>query len=157
MKFNELNVTTQIKPKRKGRGIASGAGKTAGRGTKGQKSRTGSTSKPGFAGGQNPIMQALPKLPGFRSRRLKAENVYTSDLELLKVKVIDATTLVEHKLVSSQFVRIKLLTKGELKSALTIKLPGASQSAIDAVQKAGGSFEKVAIMQRAKREKPKTD
>ena len=57
MKYNELNLTPFRSPKRVGRGIAAGQGKTAGRGTKGQKSRTGSGKKPGFEGGQNPLAQ----------------------------------------------------------------------------------------------------
>ncbi len=75
MKFNELTTTHKKSPKRVGRGIAAGQGKTAGRGTKGYGARTGSKARPGFAGGQNPIMQALPKLPGFRSHKVPMESV----------------------------------------------------------------------------------
>ena len=155
MKFNELNTSPRKRSNRVGRGIAAGQGKTAGRGTKGQRSRTGSSKKPGFAGGQNPVMQALPKLPGFRSHRVKAQNVTTGELESIKLKVIDANVLFENKLVSTPFARIKLLNKGELKSAKTVKLPGASATAIASLQSAGGDFEKVAILQRPKIEKDK--
>ena len=60
MKYHELTSTSQKSPKRVGRGIAAGQGKTAGRGTKGQGARTGSSKRPGFEGGQNPLMQRLP-------------------------------------------------------------------------------------------------
>src|SRR3954470_11769339 len=101
MKFHELQTTKQKKSTRVGRGISAGQGKTAGRGTKGQGARTGSSKKPGFAGGSNPLMQKLPKLPGFRSHRVKAETVYTGALEQFAGKTVDATALAEAKLISS--------------------------------------------------------
>src|SRR5579872_1204363 len=126
MKFNDLTLKPARKSKRVGRGISAGQGKTAGRGTKGQKSRTGSKKKPGFSGGSNPLMQQLPKLPGFKSHRPKAEIVKLSDIENLKLKVVDSTVLAENKLVSNPYVRIKLLSNGELKSAKTVRLEYAS-------------------------------
>ena len=133
MKYNELSHPTNLKRTRVGRGIGSGLGKTAGRGTKGQHARTGYTKNPGFSGGQNPLMQQLPKLPGFKSKIPKV--------------------LFEKGLVSSEFVRIKLLSRGEVKKSLDIQLPGASKSAIELVSNAGGSFKKVNILQRpAKKE-----
>jgi len=78
MKYHELKLNKNKKGNRVGRGIAAGQGKTAGRGTKGQGSRTGSSAKPGFAGGSNPLMQKLPKLPGFKSHRTPPEVVYTA-------------------------------------------------------------------------------
>src|SRR5580658_7314175 len=101
MKFNELDVTARKRSNRVGRGIAAGQGKTAGRGTKGQKSRTGSRKRPGFSGGQNPLMQQLPKLPGFRSYRTKAEVVSVGQLGLLKEKVIDTQLLADSGYISS--------------------------------------------------------
>ena len=148
MKYHELELSKNRKTKRVGRGISAGQGKTAGRGTKGQGARTGSKAKPGFAGGQNPLMQALPKLPGFTSHRAKAHNVYTGQLDALKVKIIDAQVLAEAGLIASAFERVKLLNKGDVKSALTVKLSGASEAAIAKLQEAGGSFEKVAKLQR---------
>ncbi|HYH74541.1 MAG TPA: 50S ribosomal protein L15 [Candidatus Saccharimonadales bacterium] len=148
MKYNELNVTANKKANRVGRGIAAGQGKTAGRGTKGQKSRTGSTKKPGFTGGQTPIMQALPKLPGFKSKRIKMENVYTGELDQFAGKTIDTTVLAEAGLVSNPFVRVKLLVKGDVEKKLDVKLQGASETAIAAIQNAGGTFEKVAQVLR---------
>ena len=72
MKYNELSPVAGKSRKRVGRGIAAGQGKTAGRGTKGQGARTGSSKRPGFEGGQNPLMQRLPKLAGFKSKAVRA-------------------------------------------------------------------------------------
>ena len=143
MKYNELSVSASRAPKRVGRGISAGQGKTAGRGTKGQNSRTGSSRRPGFEGGQNPLMQRIPKLHGFRSYRVKAEAVYTGQLEDLKAKIVDNAALAEAGLVSNAFTRVKLVVNGDLKSAKTVKLQLASAAAIAAVEKAGGSFEAI--------------
>jgi large subunit ribosomal protein L15 len=148
MKYNELNVTRAKTPKRVGRGISAGQGKTAGRGTKGQNSRTGSSRRPGFEGGQNPLMQRLPKLRGFRSGRAKAEVVYTGQLETLKAKTVDNAALAEAGLISNAFCRVKLVVNGELKSAKTVKLQAASATAIAAVEAAGGSFESITRQSR---------
>lgn len=151
MKYNELSATKSTRAsKRVGRGISSGKGKTAGRGTKGQKARAGYKRNHGFAGGQNPLMQALPKLPGFKSHRTKAELVYTGQLDKLSNKTIDANVLFEAGLISSPYVSTKLIVKGELKKAVKVSLPLASESAIAAVESAGGSFEKTARLQQAK-------
>ncbi len=148
MKFHELKVSSHAKSKRVGRGIASGKGKTAGRGTKGQGARTGSKARPGFAGGQNPMMQQLPKLPGFTQHRAKAENVYTGQLERFSGKAVDNAVLSDAGLVSGPYTRVKLITKGTLTKKVTVKLQGASASAIAMIEQAGGSFETVARAQR---------
>jgi large subunit ribosomal protein L15 len=147
MKFHELQTTPAKQSRRVGRGIAAGRGKTAGRGTKGQKARTGSSAKPGFAGGSNPLMQKLPKLPGFKSHRVAPETVYTSQLEQFGGKTVTAETLAEAGLVSHAYVSVKLIVKGDLTKKVTVKLPKASASA---VEKAGGSFEKTARLGRPK-------
>jgi large subunit ribosomal protein L15 len=157
MKYNELNLTKHKVANRVGRGIAAGQGKTAGRGTKGQGSRTGSSAKPGFEGGQNPLMQRLPKLPGFRSHKIKAENVHTNELEQFAGKTVDTTLLAENGLISNAHVVVKLLCKGELTKKVTVKLPAASTAAIEAVEKAGGSFEKVERLPRPKTSIKKTE
>lgn len=157
MKIYELDVKANKKIKRVGRGISAGQGKTAGRGTKGQKARTGAKHRAGFAGGQNPLMQQLPKLPGFRSLRTAAEEVYTGQLDALKVKTVTAETLADAGLISSAYVSVKLLNKGELKAAVAVKLPAASARAIEAVEKAGGSFEKTTRLQRPKTSTKKND
>ena len=149
MKYNELNISSHKTSKRLGRGIASGRGKTATRGTKGYGSRTGSRARPGFRGGENPMMQQLPKLPGFTSQKAKAENVYAGQLEQFGGKTIDAALLAEHKLISSPYVSVKLLSgRGTLSKKVTVKLQAASASALAAIEAAGGTFE---VVERAKR------
>lgn len=144
MKYNELSVAKNKPAKRVGRGIAAGQGKTAGRGTKGQNSRTGSSRRPGFEGGQNPLMQRIPKLRGFTSHRAPAETVYTGQLQALGAKSVDNSSLAEAGLVSNAYCVVKLVVKGDLTSAVAVKLQSASLAAIEAVEKAGGTFEKVA-------------
>lgn len=156
MKYNELRSTATKSRKRVGRGIAAGQGKTAGRGTKGQGARTGSSKKPGFEGGQNPLMQRLPKLHGFRSFKVAAENVFTDQLSILGATVSN-DTLAEAGLVSSPYVRVKLLNRGAVTKKLTITLQGASGSAIEAVQKAGGTFKTVPRQTRPIVRPAKTD
>lgn len=143
MKYNELSITKAKSAKRVGRGIAAGQGKTAGRGTKGQNARTGSSKKPGFEGGQNPLMQRLPKLHGFRSFKPKVEVVYTGQLDGIKAKIVDNFSLADAGLTSSPYILVKLITKGETTKASAVHLQSASASAIVALQKAGGSFNKV--------------
>lgn len=150
MKYDKLQITSNKKAKRVGRGIAAGQGKTAGRGTKGQKARAGSSAKPGFSGGSNPLMQKLPKLPGFKSHRVKAENVYTGQLDQFAGKTVDAQVLADAGLISSPYVKVKLISKGELTKKVTVKLPAASESAVAAVESAGGSFEKADRLSRPK-------
>lgn len=148
MKYNELSVVKNARPSRKGRGISAGRGKTAGRGTKGQKARTGHSKMPiGFMGGQRAIMQAVPKLKGFKSLHAKAEVVYTDRLNDLSGKV-DNFVLAEASLISSPFAKVKVISRGELKSKIELETQFASKTAIDAIRKAGGSFKKVAILKK---------
>ncbi|MDZ7744947.1 MAG: 50S ribosomal protein L15 [Candidatus Saccharibacteria bacterium] len=153
MKYNQLNTKSHTKKTRAGRGIAAGRGKTAGRGTKGQNARTGGGVRPGFEGGQNPLLQRIPKLRGFISARKAAEVVYTNQLGSLKSNV-DNFTLFDAGLVSSPHTKVKLLLKGEVSKKFDIKLQSASKQAIEVVQKAGGSFTKVDQVKR--QAKPKT-
>lgn len=146
MKLNELrdNPGAAKKAKRVGRGPGSGKGKTAGRGMKGQKSRSGAAIK-AFEGGQMPLYQRLPKR-GFRKPNRKKFAVV--NLGLIQ-KFIDAgklgSEITEDSLVESGLVRRKLdgvrvLGKGEITSKASIAVTGASKGAIEAVQKAGGSL-----------------
>ena len=157
MKYHELNITKHRKLTRVGRGIAAGRGKTAGRGTKGQGARTGSKAKPGFAGGTNPLMQQLPKLPGFRSHKVAAETIYTGQLEQFSGKTVDAQLLADNGLISSPYVTVKLIVKGDLSKKVTVKLANASENALAAVQSAGGSFEKTPRLQRPKTRTPRDE
>ena len=146
MKYNDLVVEKNTRPMRKGRGIAAGQGKTAGRGTKGQKARTGHRKMPrGFMGGQRAIMQAVPKLKGFKSFHTKAEVVYTDRLNDLSGKV-DNFVLAEANLISNPFVKVKVITRGELTAKVELETQFASKTAIEAIKKAGGSFKKVALI-----------
>ena len=151
MKYNDLVVNKNTRPSRKGRGISAGQGKTAGRGTKGQKSRTGHRKMPaGFMGGQRAIMQAIPKLKGFKSIHAKAEVIYTDRLNELSGNV-DNYLLAEKNLVSSPYVKVKVISRGELTAKITLETQFASKSAIEAIKKAGGSFKKVATPTREKK------
>ncbi|MBR3131280.1 50S ribosomal protein L15 [Candidatus Saccharibacteria bacterium] len=152
MKYNELIVEKNTRPSRKGRGISAGQGKTAGRGTKGQKARTGHRKMPtGFMGGQRAIMQAVPKLKGFKTLQDKAQVVYTDVLNELKGNV-DNFVLAEKNFISSPYVKVKVITRGELKSKITLETQFASKSAIEAIKNAGGDFKKVPVPMRAKKE-----
>ena len=141
MKFNDLITYTKVgKGKsRVGRGIAAGQGKTAGRGTKGYGSRTGSTRKPGFEGGQNPLMQRLPKLRGFKSKHTKPEVLGLGDLKKIK-GVVDNFSAYEAGLLSSPHVVAKLISNGKVEGKHTVNIQLASKTAIEAVTKAGGVF-----------------
>ena len=155
MKLSELSPvagSTHV-GKRKGRGVGTGNGKTAGRGTKGQKARTGHRKMPaGFMGGQRAIMQAVPKLKGFKSLHAKAEVVYTDRLNDLS-GAVDNQKLYEAGLISSPFNKVKVITRGELKSKVELSTQFASKTAIEAIKKAGGKFTKVAVPTRSKKEK----
>ena len=152
MKYNDLVVERNTRPNRKGRGISAGQGKTAGRGTKGQKARSGHAKMPaGFMGGQRAIMQAVPKLKGFKSFHAKAEVVYTDRLNELSGKV-DNYTLAEASLISSPFAKVKVITRGELKSKIELETQFASKTAVEAIKKAGGSFKKVSILKQPKKQ-----
>ena len=153
MKYNDLVVSKNDDRKRVGRGISGGQGKTAGRGTKGQKSRTGHHKLPaGFMGGQRAIMQAIPKMKGFKSIHAKAQVVYTDALNAVKGKV-DNFTLAEANLIKDPFAKVKVITRGEITSKVELETQFASKTAIEAIKKAGGSFKKVAVPARKKQDK----
>lgn len=148
MKFNELNVANNRRSNRVGRGISSGKGKTAGRGTKGQGSRKSGGVRPGFEGGQMPLYMRIPKLRGFRSYRKPTVNIYTGQLDKLGKASVDTQILAEAGLIESPHVRVKLVKKGKVTKKVSVKLQGASQGAIDALKTAGGSFEAVEQLKR---------
>ena len=148
MKLNELrdNPGATKKRKRIGRGPGSGTGKTAGRGIKGQKPRSGVAIN-GYEGGQMPLYQRLPKR-GFNKPNRKQFAVVNLGLIQKFVdagKIDSAQPVDEDALVASGLVRRKLdgvrvLAKGEITSALSLTVTGASQAAVDAVAKAGGTL-----------------
>jgi large subunit ribosomal protein L15 len=132
---------TQVR-KRVGRGQASGLGKTAGRGGKGQKARTGNMHFEGFEGGQMPLQRRLPKF-GFINRfRLEMEEVRVGDLAGLPAgSVVDAAALKASGLVHGRGDGVVLLGKDALAGAYTVRVNRASAGARAAVEKAGGTVE----------------
>ena len=144
-KYNELNITADKKPKRVGRGIAAGQGKTAGRGTKGQNSRTGKKQGPMFAGGSRTLVTAIPKSRGFKSLRTSAQVVYLDHLNAFKGKVVDNNSLFKAGYISSPYQAVKVILRGELTEVVTLQVSGASKSVKAAVAKAGGTFIKTAV------------
>ena len=144
MKYNELQVSTSKSKKRVGRGIAAGQGKTAGRGTKGQRSRTGKKLGATFAGGQISLVQGIPKLRGFKSKRVPAQVVYSDSLNDVKGAKIDNAALFEAGLITTPFHAVKVIARGEMKSGVKLETQGASKAVIEALVKNGGSFTKTA-------------
>jgi large subunit ribosomal protein L15 len=142
MKFHELQVEAHKDRKRVGRGIAAGGGKTAGRGTKGQKARTGKKIGATFMGGQGALMQRIPKKRGFKTLHAPAQVVYTDMLSELAGKTADNKSLAEANLVATPYHSVKIILRGEVKGAVTVKVQGASKGAQEAIVKAGGSFAK---------------
>lgn len=155
MKYNELNLNKEKQAKRVGRGIAAGRGKTAGRGTKGQNSRKSGGVRPGFEGGQNPLVQRIPKLRGFRSVRPKTETVYTSQLNEFTGSV-DNFKLHDKGLINSPYSHVKVVVNGDLTKKLTVSLTGASGEAQAMIKKAGGQFNAVDRAKRTKKEQKTT-
>ena len=141
MKYNDLKTTKAKQSNRVGRGIAAGQGKTAGRGTKGQNSRAGSGSKPGFEGGQNPLYKRIPKLRGFTPFWDKPTTITTSQLNQFS-GVVDNFTLYEAKMIKNPSVIARVVVRGPLSSKVEVRLQGASEKAVETIVKLGGSFVK---------------
>ena len=143
MKLNELSPATGSKRNRKrvGRGAGSGLGKTAGRGHKGQKSRSGGLHKVGFEGGQMPLQRRLPKR-GFNSRtaRFNAE-VRLYQLQVMKADVIDLESLKAEGVVGHDARKVKVINTGELSRAVTIRGLGVTKGARAVIEAAGGKVE----------------
>ena len=148
MKLNELrdNPGASRKKKRVARGPGSGKGKTAGRGIKGQKSRSGVAIN-AYEGGQMPLYQRLPKR-GFNKpnqRHFAVINLgilqkFIDDGKIDAKKSVTEDVLLESGLVRRKLDGIRLLAKGELKAKLDLTVTGASKAAVEAVEKAGGSI-----------------
>jgi len=144
MKLNELRPPdgSRKPPKRVGRGVGSGSGKTAGRGTKGHKSRSGGGVRPGFEGGQMPLQRRLPK-GGFTNifkKKIAAINI--RDLTRFESGgIVDEAALIRTGLVKGRRDGIKLLGHGEINIPLTIKVNEVSKSAKEKIIAAGGRIE----------------
>lgn len=144
MKLHELRPAKGATKdrKRKGRGVASGNGKTAGRGSKGQKARSGGNPRPGWEGGQMPLHRRLPKR-GFT-------NVFKKDIAVINLvdlekfesgTVVDEAALVRTGLIKGRHDGIKLLGQGDINTPLTIKLNAISRTAKEKIEAAGGTVE----------------
>jgi large subunit ribosomal protein L15 len=145
MKYNELQVEAHKDRKRKGRGIAAGQGKTAGRGTKGQGARTGKKLNAMFQGGSGSLVRRTPKARGFKSLRTPAQVVYLDHLNAFKGAVADNFTLFEQGYIGTPFHTVKVIARGELTEKVTLNVQAASKSVQEAITKAGGAFTKTAV------------
>jgi large subunit ribosomal protein L15 len=144
MSLSSLKVPQGAKSVRKrvGRGQASGLGKTAGRGGKGQKARTGNMRFEGFEGGQMPLQRRLPKFGFTTFRRRELAEVAVGDLQGLG-GLLDAAALRAHGLVRGRFDGVVVLGGGELTSAVTVKVDRVTAGARATIEKAGGTVELV--------------
>jgi len=144
MKLNELSPAqgSHKAPRRLGRGVGSGRGKTAGRGTKGYNSRSGGGVRPGYEGGQMPLHRRLPKRGFANIFRKNIAVINIRDLDKFdKGSVVDEAALVAAGLVKGKKDGIKLLGHGEIKHSLEVKVNQISKSAREKIEAAGGKVE----------------
>ncbi len=143
MRLNSIKPAKGAKTpaKRVGRGIGSGSGKTCGRGSKGQKSRTGGYHKVGFEGGQMPLQRRLPKV-GFRSRKAReTAEVRLGELAAAASDVVDLKALQDADIVPHSVKRAKIILSGKIEMAVTVKGLGVTPGARKAIEAAGGKIE----------------
>ncbi len=143
MKLNTLSPAAGSKsaPKRVGRGIGSGLGKTGGRGHKGQKSRSGGKVRAGFEGGQMPLQRRLPKF-GFTSRKsLVTAEVRLSELAKVEGDVVDLNTLKEANVITRNIEFAKVVLSGSIERPVTVRGLRITKGARAAVEAAGGKIE----------------
>ena len=146
MQLNDLRPAEGSRKNRKriGRGNSSGHGTTAGRGTKGQLSRSGGGKGAGFEGGQQPLAMRLPKLPGFTNHnRVEYAPVNVSRLEILYAdgETVDAETLKAKGVIKHDYIPVKVLGDGDLSKRLTVKVDKVSASAKAKIEAVGGRIE----------------
>jgi len=145
MRLNDIRPSSGSKrtPKRVGRGIGSGYGKTCGRGHKGQKSRSGGGYlKAGFEGGQMPLQRRLPKV-GFRSRKAQVKDeIRLHELAGIGGDVVDLEAVRKADLISGRIRRVRIIASGDLDRALTVRGLIATKGARAAIEAAGGTVEK---------------
>lgn len=143
MRMNTLKPAARSRPnaKRVGRGIGSGLGKTAGRGHKGQKSRTGGYSKVGFEGGQMPIQRRLPKR-GFNSPKISdTAQIRLHELSVVQADTIDLEALKKANIAHQSALKAKVFLSGKLDKAVVLKGIAVTKGALTAIEKAGGKVE----------------
>ncbi len=144
MKLHELRAVPGAtkEPKRKGRGHATGNGKTAGRGMNGQKSRSGGGTRPGFEGGQMPLYRRIPKRGFTNIWRTEYEILNVDDLNRFEAgTVVTPEMLKELKMVKQVKDGIKILGDGKLEKSLTVRAHKFSKTAIEKIEAAGGKAE----------------
>jgi large subunit ribosomal protein L15 len=136
MKLETLFGNIKKKDKRVGRGIGSGKGKTAGRGTKGQLARTGKKIRPGFEGGQLPLVQRVPKIPGFKSLSPKAVTLPLSKFNSLKAGTkVDVALLVKNGFISTERTKYKVVASKDYQNTLIFELESMTEGAKKLTQK----------------------
>jgi len=142
MELNNLKPAAGSKhaKRRVGRGIGSGLGKTAGRGHKGQKSRSGGFHKVGFEGGQMPLYRRLPKRGFISLTRRHVGEITLTDIERLNVTEIDLVVLKQNGLANEQIKSVKVIKTGELTKAVTLKGLTATAGARAAIEAVGGKL-----------------
>ncbi len=143
MRLNTLKPAEGARKSRKrvGRGIGSGLGKTAGRGHKGQKSRSGGFHKVGFEGGQMPLQRRLPKV-GFRSRiGMVTDEIRLHELNKVDAEVIDIAALKKANLINGKIQRVKVMLSGSIDKPVTLKGIAVTKGARQAIEAAGGKVE----------------
>lgn len=143
MRLNTLKPAAGSNPdgKRVGRGIGSGLGKTAGRGAKGQKSRSGGYHKVGFEGGQMPLQRRLPKR-GFRSfSRKRVAEIRLHELSCVDGAEVDLAALKGAGVVPKNTLRAKVIRSGKIDRAVTLRGISATKGAREAIEQAGGRIE----------------
>ncbi|XOV85892.1 MAG: 50S ribosomal protein L15 [Pseudomonadota bacterium] len=143
MRLNSITPADGSKSDRKrvGRGIGSGLGKTAGRGHKGQKSRSGGKVRAGFEGGQQPLQMRLPKF-GFNSVKARTTaEVTLTELGKVSAEVIDVTALQKAGIISGAYTRAKVMLSGEITRPVTLKGIRVTKGARAAIEAAGGTIE----------------
>ena len=146
MKLHELSPPSRSRKtsRRLGRGVGTGNGKTAGRGTKGYNSRSGGGVRPGYEGGQMPIQRRLPKRGFANIFRKRIAVINIRDLLTFKSgSLVDEAALAKAGLIKGKKDGIKLLGQGEISIALNVKLSHVSKSAREKIEAAGGSIEVV--------------
>ncbi len=143
MRLNTLKPAPRSRraPKRVGRGIGSGLGKTCGRGHKGQHSRSGGYHKVGFEGGQMPLQRRVPKV-GFTSRRsLRTAEVRLHELARVGAAEIDLAALKQANIISRNIRRVKVIASGSIDKAVTLRGIAVTRGARAAIEAAGGRVE----------------
>ncbi|MCZ6916363.1 MAG: 50S ribosomal protein L15 [Gemmatimonadetes bacterium] len=128
-------------PKRKGRGPGSGLGKTAGRGQKGQRSRAGGNVRPGFEGGQMPLIRRVPKRGFWNRSRVRYQVVNVRDLGRVKGDEVTPATLIECALIAKSGQSVKILGFGEAERAFSVRGCALSKTAREKIEGSGGRVE----------------